>query len=67
VAAEAEVETTLGEVMPVMAEDSEQVAEEIEPGPVLWPMCRKKRESSAISLLWSLNSCTKALTASRRR
>lgn len=39
VAAEAEVETTLGEVMPVMAETSEEVAEEIELGPVPWPMC----------------------------
>lgn len=67
VAAEAEVETTLGEVIPVMAEDSDEVAEEIEPGPGLWPMCRKKRGSSAISLLFSLNSCTQVLTASRRR
>lgn len=38
VAAEAEVETILGVVMPVMAEDSEEVADEIEPGPELWPI-----------------------------
>lgn len=35
VAAEAHVETTLGEVIPVIAEDSDEVAEEIEPGPGL--------------------------------
>jgi hypothetical protein len=55
VAADAEVENTLGEVMPVRAEESEDVADEIEPGPELWPMCPKKRGSSAISLLYSLN------------
>lgn len=37
VAAEAEVDRTLGEVMPVMADNSEEVADEIEPGPELWP------------------------------
>lgn len=66
VAAEADVETTLGEVIPVMAEDSDEVADEIEPGPGLWPMCWKKRGSSAMSLLFSLNSCTQAVTVSRR-
>ena len=34
-AAEAEVESTLGEVIPVRAEASEDVADEIEPGPWL--------------------------------
>jgi hypothetical protein len=39
VAAEAVVETTLGVVIPVMADESEEKeAEEIEPGPVGWPM-----------------------------
>jgi hypothetical protein len=37
VAAEADVEITLGDVMPVRAEESDEVADEIEPGPV-WPM-----------------------------
>ena len=37
VAAEADVEITLGDVMPVRAEDSDEVADEIEPGPA-WPM-----------------------------
>lgn len=32
VAADADDETTLGVVIPVMAEDSDEVAEEIEPG-----------------------------------
>jgi hypothetical protein len=40
VAADADVEITLGEVMLVRAEESEDVADEIEPGPELWPMCR---------------------------
>lgn len=29
----------LGEVIPVAADNSEEVAEEIEPGPGLWAMC----------------------------
>jgi hypothetical protein len=37
VAAEAEVERMLGEVIPVAAESSEEAADEIEPGPG-WPM-----------------------------
>ena len=38
VAAEADVEITLGEVIPVAAEASEEVADEIDPGPGLCPM-----------------------------
>lgn len=37
VAAEAEVEIMLGEVMPVAADRSDEAAEEMEPGPG-WPM-----------------------------
>jgi hypothetical protein len=37
VAAEAEVEIILGEVIPVAAERSDEAADEIEPGPG-WPM-----------------------------
>lgn len=38
VAAEAEVEIMLGEVIPVAADMSDEAAEDIEPGPG-WPMC----------------------------
>jgi hypothetical protein len=55
VAAEAEVDRMLGDVMPVVAENSEEEAEEIEPGPA-WSIWLKKRGSSAISLLRSFNN-----------
>lgn len=40
VAAEAVIEATLGAVIPVMADEpeEEEEAEEIEPGPLGWPM-----------------------------
>lgn len=38
VAAEAEVEIMLGEVIPVAADMTDEAAEDIEPGPE-WPMC----------------------------
>lgn len=39
-AAEADVDTRLGEVMPVRADRSEDVADDIEPGPGTWSRWR---------------------------